>query len=122
MANPKLDFFRFKLKHKSGEEKTFRDFMLECGKCKQQDTDFKIFNKLYEYFMKELNADFAKNESIKKVMTLISNKINKHWDEQPRPEAGKYIIAGVVNGGTYGKDRIVSKLGKKDDTLNSATL
>lgn len=116
MANPKLDFFRFKLKHKSGEEKTFRDFMLECGKCKQQDTDFKIFNKLYEYFMKELNADFAKNESIKKVMTLISNKINKHWDEQPRPEAGKYIIAGVVNGGTYGKDRIVSKLGKKDDT------
>lgn len=33
MANPKLDFFRFKLKHKSGANKTFREFMLESGKC-----------------------------------------------------------------------------------------
>lgn len=31
MANPKLDFFRFKLKHKSGANKTFREFMLESG-------------------------------------------------------------------------------------------
>ena len=29
MANPKLDFFRFKLKHKTGTNKTFRDFMTQ---------------------------------------------------------------------------------------------
>ena len=124
MANPKLDFYRFKLKHKSGENKTFREFMLESGKCKKRDTDSKIFGKLYEYFMNDLKVDFAKNDSIKKVMTLISNKgnriINKHWDERPIPDLAKNIIAGVVNGGTYGKERILTKLGKKDETNNLA--
>lgn len=32
MANPKLEFFRFVLNHKSGENKTFRQFMLGTGK------------------------------------------------------------------------------------------
>ena len=122
MANPKLDFFRFKLKHKSGANKTFREFMLESGKCTNRDSDSKIFGKLFEYFMNELKNDFAKNDSIKKVMTLISNKgrriINKHWDERPKPDLAKNIIAGVVNGGTYGKNRIVTKLSKKDETNN----
>lgn len=122
MANPKLDFYRFKLKHKSGANKTFREFMLESGKCSQRDSDSKIFGKLYEYFMNELKTDFAKNDSIKKVMTLISNSgnrnINKHWDKQPKPHLEKHIIAGVVNGGPYGKERIVTKLSKKDDTNN----
>lgn len=122
MANPKLDFFRFKLKHKSGADKTFREFMLESGKCTNEDSDSKIFGKLFEYFMNELKNDFAKNDSIKKVMTLISNKghriTNRHWDERPKPDLAKNIIAGVVNGGTYGKDRIVTKLSKKDETSN----
>lgn len=124
MANPKLDFFRFKLKHKSGANKTFREFMLESGKCTNRDSDSKIFSKLFEYFMNELKIDFAKNDSIKKVMTLISNKersiINKHWDERPTPDPAKNIIAGVVNGGTYGKERIVTKLSKKDEAKNLA--
>lgn len=122
MANPKLDFFRFKLRHKSGADKTFREFMLESGKCTNKDSDSKIFGKLFEYFMNELKNDFAKNDSIKKVMTLISNKghriTNRHWDERPKPDLAKNIIAGVVNGGTYGKDRIVTKLSKKDETSN----
>lgn len=124
MANPKIEFFRFKLKHKTGNVKTFRDFMIENGKCKNRDTDAKIFGRLYEYFLNDLKVDFAKSESIKKVMTLISNKgrriINKHWDERPVPNTAKNIIAGVVNGGTYGKERIVTKLTKKDETNNLA--
>lgn len=124
MVNPKLDFFRFKLKHKSGANKTFREFMLESGKCTNRDSDSRIFGKLFEYFMNELKTDFAKNDSIKKVMTLISNKgrrvINKHWDERPNPDLAKNIIAGVVNGGTYGKERIVTKLSKKDESNNLA--
>lgn len=122
MAHPKLDFYRFTLKHKSGVNKTFREFMLESGKCNRRDTDSIIFGKLYEYFMNELNTGFAKNDSIKKVMTLISNRgnriINKHWEKRPIPDLNKNFIAGVVNGGTYGKERIVSKLRRKDDTNN----
>lgn len=124
MVNPKLDFFRFKLKHKSGANKTFREFMLESGKCTNRDSDSRIFGKLFEYFINDLKTDFAKNDSIKKVMTLISNKgrrvINKHWDERPNPDLAKNIIAGVVNGGTYGKERIVTKLSKKDESNNLA--
>ena len=40
MANPKIEFFRFKLKHKTDDFKTFRDFMVDptlkskaCLKC-----------------------------------------------------------------------------------------
>ena len=36
MANPKIEFFRFKLKHKTADFKTFRDFMVENGKCKKE--------------------------------------------------------------------------------------
>lgn len=43
MANPRLDFFRFSLKHKSGQVKTFRDFMIENGKCTSRQKDITIF-------------------------------------------------------------------------------
>lgn len=124
MANPKIEFFRFKLKHKTGDIKTFRDFMVENGKCKNRDTEAKIFGKLFAYFLNDIKVDFAKSESIKKVMKLICNKgrriINKHWDERPKPDLAKNIIAGVVNGGTYGKERIVTKLTNKEETNNLA--
>ena len=122
MANPKIEFFRFKLKHKKEENKTFRQFMLDNGKCLNKDKDELIFANLYKYFMNELNNDFAQSDSIKKVMTLISNKgrriINKHWDERPQPDFANNIIAGVINGGSYGKERIVAKLSKKDEANN----
>ena len=122
--NPKIEFFRFKLKHKTGDVKNFRNFMVENGKCKNKDNEAVIFGKLYGYFMNDIKVDFAKSESIKKVMTLISNRgrriINKHWDERPKPDLAKNIIAGVVNGGTYGKERIVTKLTKKDETNSLA--
>lgn len=51
MANPKIEFFRFKLKHKTDENKTFRQFMLENRKCKIKDSDSVIFANIYSYFM-----------------------------------------------------------------------
>lgn len=33
MSNPKLEFFRFKLNHKTEQYKTFRQFMVENGKA-----------------------------------------------------------------------------------------
>ena len=122
MANPKIEFFRFKLKHKTDENKTFRQFMLENRKCKIKDSDSVIFANIYSYFMNKLTTDFAKNDSIMKVMTLISNKrINKHLDKKPQPDFNKHIIAGVLNGGTYGKERILAKLGNKNE-LNSLAI
>ena len=54
MANPKIEFFRFKLKHKTDENKTFRQFMLENRKCKIKDSDSVIFANIYSYFMNKL--------------------------------------------------------------------
>ena len=120
MANPKLEFFRFKLKHKSGSSKTFRNFMLDNRKCKSNDTDKKIFGNIYAYFMDELNVGFVQNDSLHKVMTLIRNTrkqtVNKFWDKRPQPDFAGNIISGVVNGGAYGKERIVSRLSKKNET------
>ena len=108
MAYPKLEFFRFSLKHKSKNAKTFRDFMLETNKCNNSDTDEVIFSKLYEYFMMKLKMDFAMNDQQKKCITLIQNPvgrtINKYWDLRPQSQNDRCIISGVLNGGTYGKD------------------
>lgn len=97
MSNPKLEFFRFKLNHKSGENKTFRQFMLETGKCTLRQKDNAIFGELYRYFMEAPSKGFAKNESLKKVVTVIGNrgkkKINKHFDERPKPDFSSYIIS-----------------------------
>lgn len=120
MANPKLEFFRFKLNHKSGENKTFRQFMLGTGKCTLKQKDSTIFGELYKYFMEAPSKGFAKNESLKKVVTVIGNRgkkiINKHFDKRPKPEFPSCIISGVVNGGSFGKERILSDLDKKDES------
>lgn len=122
MSNPKLEFFRFKLNHKSGTKKNFLQFMLENGKCTLRQKDNAIFGALYKYFMEAPSKGFAKSESLKKVVTVISNrgkkKINKHYNERPKPDFSHYIISGVVNGGSFGKERILSDLDKKDESGN----
>lgn len=122
MPNPKLEFFRFKLNHKSGKKKTFREFMLENGKATLRQKDNTIFANLYKYFMEQPKNGFAKNDSLKKVVTLIGNrgrkKINKHFGERPLPNIAKCIISGVINGGAFGKDRILSNLDKKESSEN----
>lgn len=118
MANPRLDFFRFSLKHKSEKVKTFRDFMIETGKCTSRQKDMTIFGTLYKYFMEAPTKDFATNSSLKKVMTVIQNPkgktINSHYERRPLPHYPDCIISGVVNGGPYGKERILTELSKKD--------
>ena len=83
--------------------------MLGTGKCTLRQKDNAIFGALYKYFMEAPSNGFAKNESLKKVVTVIGNrgrkKINKHFDERPQPEFPSCIISGVVNGGSFGKER-----------------
>lgn len=120
MSNPKLEFFRFKLNHKSDTNKTFRQFMLENGKCTKRQVDCTIFGRLFKYFMEAPSKGFAKSDSLKKVVTVIGNrgrkKINKHFSERPKVEFPDCIISGVVNGGPFGKERILSDLEKKDES------
>ncbi|MEE1069285.1 MAG: hypothetical protein U0K81_02295 [Paludibacteraceae bacterium] len=122
MAYPKLEFFRFSLKHKDEMPRTFREFMLETKKCKNTDTDDVIFSKLYNYFMANLVNGFAQNDRQKKCITIIKNPagktINKYWGMRPQPQNDKYIISGVVNGGAYGKERIITNLINKIESDN----
>lgn len=119
MSYPKLEFFRFALKHRSKIAKTFRDFMLENNKCSNADTDEIIFSKLYKYFIVKLKTDFAMNNQQKKCITLIQNPvgrtINKYWDLRPLPQNDRCIISGVLNGGTYGKERILTNILNKHE-------
>ena len=121
MPNPKLEFFQFKLKHTSGESRTFRDFMLQTGKATTRQSDKTIFYSLYRYFMERPKTNFEQNNSLKKVVTLIVNvgrkKVNKHFDKRPQPKE-KHIISGVLNGGGFGNDRILSDLNKKEASSN----
>jgi hypothetical protein len=119
MANPKLEFFRFKLNHKSENSKTFRQFMVENGKATSRQQDSTIFANLFKYVMEKPVNDFEKNDSLKKVVTLIGNKkINKHFDERPKVKYPDCIISGVVNGGPFGKERILTNLGEKKEASN----
>jgi len=119
MANPKLEFFRFKLNHKSENYKTFRDYMVETGKATRRQQDNRIFAALYKYVMEKPKNDFETNDSLKKVVTLIGNtRYNKHYEERPKPQYPACIISGVMNGGPYGKERILTKLGEKDNMSN----
>lgn len=123
MANPKLEFFRFKLNHKDVKSKTFRDFMVEENLCDKKDTDANIFGKLYAYFMDKPKKDFATNPRLQKTMTIIDKikdgiQMNKHLDEKPSPDFKRQVISGVVNGGSYGKDRLMSNTKDKDNTDN----
>lgn len=119
MPNPKLEFFRFKLNHKTDDYKTFRQFMIENGKATSRQKDSTIFGNLFKYIMEKPDKDFETNNSLKKVITLIGDKkINKHLDKRPKVKFPACIISGVMNGGPFGKERILTNLDNKKELGN----
>lgn len=114
--NPKLEFYRFKLNHKDGF-KTFKDYAIDVwgvGKAAREDSYFK---KCFEEFMRNLNAGFEENDKLQKTITLISKRsVNKHLDNKPIMIGSKSIFHGVINGGPYGKERILSDIDNKEDS------
>lgn len=93
--------------------------MVENGKATRRQQDSTIFGSLFKYVMEKPKNDFEKNDSLKKVVTLIGNRnINKHYDERPRIKYPACIISGVINGGPFGKERILTNLGEKKDASN----
>ena len=105
---PKLEFFRFKLESKEGEYKTFRDFAIEELYQRRPSNDAQIMNKLYEHFINSLVTDKAKVNSLKKQLKLIKNNANKYLVHSPKVDVAKNIVYGVINGGRFGRDGMMS--------------
>ena len=105
---PKLEFFRIKLVSKDGEYKTFRDFAVDELYQRRPSSDAQIMNKLYEHFMNRLVTDTAKSSKLKKQLKLIKTSANIHLDKKPQIDIDKNIIYGVINGGRFGSNGMMS--------------
>lgn len=105
---PKLEFFRLKLESKENEYKTFRDFAIAELNLRRSSTDAQIMNKLYDYLMNNLATERAKVNSLKKQLKLIKNNANKYLSHRPKVDVGRNLIYGVINGGRFGRDGMMS--------------
>lgn len=105
---PKLEFYTLKLVSKDSEYRTFRDFAIEELYQRRPSSDAQIMNKLFDHFMNGLVTDMAKNNSIKKQLKLIKTTSNKHLECKPVVNVQKNIIYGVINGGRFGRDGMMS--------------
>lgn len=116
--NPKLEFYKFKLNHKDEKKfKTFRDFAIDEFKLDKSLSDDEVFKIFFTKLMKNLNQSFTKDEKRQKAITLINDKTkNEYYDKRPSMLSSKKIISGVINGGPYGKKRIVADMDNKNNT------
>ena len=105
---PKLEFYTLRLVSKDLEYKTFRDFAIEELYQRRPSSDSQIMNKLFDHFMNGLVTDIAKGSRIKKQLKLIKSASNKHLDNRPVVDVQKNIIYGVINGGRFGRDGMMS--------------
>lgn len=105
---PKLEFYTLRLVSKDSEYKTFRDFAIEELYQRRPSSDAQIMNKLFDHFMNGLVTDIAKGTRIKKQLKLIKTASNKHLDNRPVVDVQKNIIYGVINGGRFGRDGMMS--------------
>lgn len=117
MANPKLEFYRFQLKHKKEDFTTFREFAVNELNVGKKSADETVMKSLFRYFIKSLDGDYSKDDKLKKEIVLIKKKsVNKYLNNQPALNSDKNIIYGVINGGPYGRDRILSDIDDHEDS------
>lgn len=112
----RIEFYRFSLNPKTDQRKTFRDYAIEVLGARKTANDEAIFKVLYKKFMGVLEAQHAKDEKKKQTITIIKKRsLNPFIDIKPTPDENNFIISGVINGGFYDKDAIVSDLKDKED-------
>ncbi|MGB1041207.1 MAG: hypothetical protein ACPGVD_10065, partial [Flavobacteriales bacterium] len=115
-ANPKIEFFRIKLKAKGDKEKTFRDYSIEELGGESDISNENAFKLCFNHFITKLETEHSKNQKHKKTITIISNPdTNPFLYLKPKPNIEKYIISGVLNGGPFDKDAIVSDISNKEN-------
>lgn len=114
---PKLEFFRIPLNHKEDPNKTFKDFVIEVLGKKKDISNKDAFIALFKHFMTAPERGFAKNDKLKKVLTWIEDKEeNIHYDQKPSPNSRKFIISGVLTGGRFSDDSILSDVTDKKNS------
>ncbi|GAL81070.1 hypothetical protein JCM19274_2244 [Algibacter lectus] len=115
--NPKIEFFRIQLKPKSKKkEKTFRDFAIEELRGDAGINNDDAFKLCFNHFISKIQIGHSKNPKHKKTITIISDpKTNPYYSLKPTPNIKKNFISGVLNGGPYDKDAIVSNIADKAD-------
>lgn len=116
---PKLEFYTLKLVSKNLEYKTFRDFAIEELYQRRPCSDAQIMNKLFDHFMNGLVTDIAKDRRIKKQLKLIKTASNKHLANRPVVNVQKNIIYGVINGGRFGRDGMMSDSSANAEDANA---
>ena len=116
---PKLEFYTLKLVSKDLEYKTFRDFAIEELYQRRPSSDAQIINKLFDHFMNGLVTDIAKDRRIKKQLKLIKTASNKHLANRPVVNVQKNIIYGVINGGRFGRDGMMSDSSANAEDANA---
>lgn len=116
-SNPKLEFYRFALNHRKEDFKTFRDFAIEELNVSKTATNEKVVEACFKHFIQSLKSDYAKDDTLKKRIGFEKKKsVNKYHDKGPSFNSAEYTISGVINGGSYGRDRIVADNEDEDDS------
>jgi hypothetical protein len=116
---PKLEFFRFKLIPKDGEYKTFRDFAIDELYQRRPSSDTQIMNKLFDHFMNKLVTNTAKCSKLKKQLKLIKTSANIHLDKKPQIDIDNNLIYGVINGGRFGRNGMMSDSSAETEEASS---
>lgn len=116
--NPKIDFFRFELKSKNRSEKTFRDFVIDEINNDDELTNNDSFKENFGHFIKKIDLEHSKSKRLRKTITIISNpKTNPFHSKRPSPYINENYFSGVINGGPFDRDAIVSDvLDKKNNS------
>lgn len=119
-SNPKIEFYRFSLKpKKKNDPSTFKDFIVkELGGRETQGakTLFKLLFSRFEDCMSKVEYNDDAKLS-KKIEIVKSVKHNLHLSRKPVADDSSFIISGVINGGPYGRDRLVAD--KKNETIEN---
>lgn len=112
---PKLEFYRFTLNHKDEVKKTFFDFAKEELTRKKEITKVEALDCLFDNFIKKLSSKYAKSQSQKKEIKLVNTKFNKYLKYKPQKGSSDDIIYGVINGGPFNRDGIISNMNDAED-------
>lgn len=113
---PKLEFYNFKLDHKEGEFRTFKDFAKDELTRKKTLSDADAMKLLFDYFIKSLSGSYSKDKTLKKQLTLVKgSKSNKYLAYKPTYSSENSIIYGVINGGPFDRDAIISDINDEED-------
>lgn len=116
MANPRIEFYRFTLNPKTDERKTFKDFAKDELKAQPNETSNETFKRCFSHFISDLQNSHATNATRKQTLTVIpKKKFNPYLDLKPTLSTQRSVISGVINGGPYDKEAVVSNIADNED-------